>query len=177
MQINKQSVKIREALEEDLNPLVEMAKKSFLQAFTANNKLENVESYLDEAFTIDQFKRELPVPASTFYIAEINKEIIGYTKLNLVPAQTDIHDPESLEIARLYVLQEYIGFGLGKELLDKAFAFAKQKGLKYVWLGVWEHNPRAIRFYQKNGFEKFSTHPFPFGDEIQTDWLMKKLVI
>lgn len=176
MQINKQHVKIRVARSEDLVPLVEMAKTAFLQAFTANNKLENVISYLDEAFTQDQFSKELSEPASTFYIAEINKEIIGYTKVNLVPAQTDIHDPESVEIARLYVLEEYLGIGLGQELLDLAISFSRKHRKKYIWLGVWEHNPRAIRFYQKNGFEKFSTHPFPFGDEVQTDWLMRKKV-
>lgn len=176
MQINKQIVKIRKASIDDLGPLVDLARKSFLQAFSANNKPENVISYLDKAFTKDQFSSELSEQGSTFYLAEVNQKVIGYTKINLVPAQTDIHDSESLEIARLYVLQEYIGLGLGKELLDKAFAFAREKELKYVWLGVWEHNPRAIGFYQKNGFEKFSTHPFPFGDEIQTDWLMKKMV-
>lgn len=81
-----------------------------------------------------------------------------------------------MEISRLYVLEEFLGIGLGKDLLDYAFDFARKQGLEYVWLGVWEKNARAIRFYEKNGLVKFGTHPFPFGDEIQTDWLMKKTV-
>lgn len=171
-----ESVNIREVKSDDLEELVLMGRKSFLEAFTENNKIENVYDYLNKAFTGQQFQKEYLNPCSKFFIATIENRIIGYTKVNLVPAQTDIHDPESLEIARLYVLEEFLGLGLGKKLLDKAFDFAKGKELKYVWLGVWEHNARAIRFYQKNGFVKFSSHPFPFGDELQTDWLMKKTV-
>jgi ribosomal protein S18 acetylase RimI-like enzyme len=160
----------------DLSELLEVARKAFIQAFTANNKPENVKAYLDEAFTLDQFREEYQNEGSTFFKLVSGTQIIGYTKVNLTPAQTDVHDPESLEIARLYLLDEFIGLGLGKMLLEQAIDFAKEKQKKYIWLGVWEHNPRAISFYERNGFEKFSSHPFPFGDEVQTDWLMRKLI-
>ena len=164
---------IRVAQNSDLGDLLHMARTAFLQAFTAGNKPENVEAYLAEAFTLSQFEKELANPASTFFVAELEGEIIAYTKVNLVPAQSDVHDPESLEIARLYVLEEHLGSGLGKKLLDTAVDFAKQHQKKYLWLGVWEHNARAIRFYEKNGLRIFGSHPFPFGDEIQTDYLMR----
>lgn len=165
---------IRKSIESDLPKLVEMARISFLQAFTAGNKLENVKAYMQEAFTLQNMREEMVNPASTFFIAEIEDEIVGYCKVNRVPAQTDVHDPESLEISRLYVLQDYLGLGLGVQLLERAFDFGRENQLKYIWLGVWENNARAIRFYEKNGLTKFGEHPFPFGDEIQTDWLMKK---
>ncbi|MBN3583735.1 GNAT family N-acetyltransferase [Algoriphagus aestuarii] len=170
------SVEIQEVKAKELEELVLMARKSFLEAFTAGNKIENVYAYLDEAFTSPQFQKEFQNPCSRFFVAKSAGKIIGYTKVNQVPAQTDIHDPRSLEISRLYVLEEYLGIGLGKSLLVYAFDFAKSQGLDYVWLGVWEKNARAIRFYEKNGLIKFGAHPFPFGDEIQTDWLMKKSV-
>ncbi|WP_035467889.1 GNAT family N-acetyltransferase [Algoriphagus mannitolivorans] len=166
-------ISIRKAHSSDLADLLHMARTAFLQAFTAGNKPENITAYLNEAFTLAQFEKEIAHPASTFFIAELEGEIIAYTKVNQVPAQTDIHDPESLEIARLYVLEEHLGSGLGKKLLDTAIEFAKQNQKKYLWLGVWEHNARAIRFYEKNGLRIFGSHPFPFGDEIQTDYLMR----
>lgn len=166
-------VSIRKAQSTDLGDLLHMARTAFLQAFTAGNKPENVEAYLAEAFTLTQFEKELDNPASTFFVAELEGEIIAYTKVNLVPAQTDLHDPDSLEIARLYVLEHHLGSGLGKKLLETAIAFAKQHQKKYLWLGVWEHNTRAIRFYEKNGLRIFGSHPFPFGDEVQTDYLMR----
>lgn len=168
-----EQVMIRKATIEDLGDLLHVARTSFLQAFTAGNKPENVSAYLEEAFTFDQFGKELSNPASAFFLAELTGELIGYVKVNFEPAQTDLHDPESLEIARLYVLEEYLGLGVGKILLDQALDFAKQNHKKYVWLGVWEKNARAIRFYEKNGLRIFGSHPFPFGDEVQTDYLMR----
>jgi diamine N-acetyltransferase len=164
---------IRKAIDTDLGDLLHMARTAFLQAFTAGNKPENVAAYLAEAFTLEQFEKELANPASTFFVADLEGEIIAYTKVNLVPAQTDVHDPDSVEIARLYVLEDHLGSGLGKKLLDTAIDFAKQNQKKYLWLGVWEMNARAIRFYEKNGLRIFGSHPFPFGDELQKDWLMR----
>ncbi|MDF2158498.1 GNAT family N-acetyltransferase [Algoriphagus sp. CAU 1675] len=157
----------------DLKELVEVARAAFVQAFTEGNKPENVRAYMEEAFTEEAFEKEMANPFSLFLILKIAGKIAGYCKVNFVPAQTDIHDPESLEIARLYILEDYLGTGVGKALMESALDVARQHHKKYVWLGVWEHNARAIRFYEKNGLRKFGEHPFPFGDEIQTDWLMR----
>lgn len=164
---------IRTATQDDLGDLLHVARTAFLQAFTAGNKPENVSAYLEEAFTLEQFGKELSEPASTFFVADLEGELIGYLKVNLVPAQTDIQDPKSLEVSRLYVLEDFLGLGLGKMLLDVAIDFGKQNQKEYLWLGVWEKNARAIRFYEKNGLRTFGSHPFPFGDEVQTDYLMR----
>lgn len=164
---------IKKATSDDLGDLLHVARTAFLQAFTAGNKPENVSAYLEEAFNFEQFRNELSNPASTFFLAEVEGELIGYVKVNLVPAQTDVHDPESIEISRLYVLEDFLGLGVGKVLLDHALDFAKQNQKKYLWLGVWEKNARAIRFYEKNGLRIFGSHPFQFGDEAQTDYLMR----
>ncbi len=164
---------LRKANLSDLPELLMLARTSFLQAFTAGNKPENVQAYLDEAFTEARLTQELEHPASTFLVASLAGKFVGYTKLNLSAAQTDVQDPDSVEVARLYTLEEVWGKGVGQCLLDAALDFAKEKGMTYVWLGVWEHNARAIRFYEKNGLRIFGSHPFPFGDEIQNDWLMR----
>lgn len=168
-----ESVEIREVKVGEIPALVEMAQTAFLQAFTEGNKPENVSFYRNDAFTNEKFQKEFEAEGSRFFVAIMNGKIIGYTKVNEVPSQTDIHDSDSLEIARLYVLEDYLGLGLGKKLLDLAIDFAKSKKKKYLWLGVWEKNARAIRFYEKNGLKIFGSHPFPFGDEIQTDFLMR----
>ena len=61
---------IRKATQTDLGNLLHMARTAFLQAFTAGNKPENVAAYLAEAFTLEQFGKELANPASTFFVAE-----------------------------------------------------------------------------------------------------------
>ena len=80
-----------------------------------------------------------------------------------------------MEIERIYVLKKYHGQKVGQKLFDTAMSTAKREKKKYVWLGVWENNQRAIRFYQKNGFVEFGTHTFILGTDKQTDLMMKKI--
>ena len=82
----------------------------------------------------------------------------------------------ALEIERIYVLGEHHGKHIGKQLLHFAIDIAVDKQFNYIWLGVWEHNNKAIGFYERNGFAVFSSHEFLLGDDRQTDLLMKKLV-
>jgi GNAT superfamily N-acetyltransferase len=173
MNPSKPALSLRMAEFADLAFLLDLAQTSFLQAFTEGNKPENVQAYLSQAFTPVQLEKEWRNPASTFLLASLEGKLVGYTKVNLAAAQTDVQDPESLEVARLYTLEEVWGKGVGQFLLNAALDFAKEKGKTFVWLGVWEHNARAISFYEKNRFKAFGSHPFPFGDEIQTDWLMR----
>ncbi|MFD2832491.1 GNAT family N-acetyltransferase [Christiangramia antarctica] len=71
------------------------------------------------------------------------------------------------------MLKEFHGKKVGKMLYDKAIELAKEKNIDNVWLGVWEENLRAIRFYEKNGFVAFDKHIFKLGNDEQTDIMMK----
>ena len=98
----------------------------------------------------------------------------GYLRVNWGNAQTEQELEDAFEIQRLYVLQEFQGLGLGKQLFEFALDLAEQSGATWAWLGVWERNFKAQSFYARYGFERFSQHHFPVGDKIDTDWLLKK---
>jgi ribosomal protein S18 acetylase RimI-like enzyme len=87
-----------------------------------------------------------------------------------------LQDEGALEIERIYVLKDFHGKSVGQVLYNKAIDIAKEKKTKYVWLGVWEENPRAISFYKKNGFVEFDKHIFILGDDEQTDIMMKLIL-
>jgi ribosomal protein S18 acetylase RimI-like enzyme len=97
---------------------------------------------------------------------------VGYFKLNVLSAQTDVKRDDSIELERIYVLKEYQSLGLGKQFLQYIKNKSQEKNKKLLWLGVWEENTRAIQFYQQHGFQKFDTHPYFIGSDEQTDWLM-----
>jgi len=61
-------------------------------------------------------------------------------------------------------------------LFQKALDIAAQKEVDFVWLGVWENNAKAIRFYRKNGFVIFDKHVFMLGNDKQTDLMMKRQI-
>ena len=109
-----------------------------------------------------------------FFFAKTEGEVAGYIKLSISEPGYGIKDALALEIARIYVLKDKIGSGIGKALLEFAFSFAKNNNRNIIWLGVWENNHRAINFYKRYGFEKFDEHIFMVGNDAQTDWLMKK---
>lgn len=103
----------------------------------------------------------------------MNGQLVGYFKLNEHDAQTDIKTEESLELERIYVVKEFQGMQIGRLMLQKAIELAVEKGKRYIWLGVWEKNFNAIRFYQKYNFKKFATHSYFIGNDEQMDWLLR----
>ena len=156
-----------------LEALARLAKATFREAFEAVNKPVHFEAYLQKAFSLPQMEAELQHPSSLFFLAQLDGQNVGYAKFNFGPAQTDIQDNQSLEVERIYLLQSFQGQKIGQLLMDKAIEIAQKNALQYIWLGVWEQNPGAIRFYQRQGFTIFDRHSFFMGDEEQFDWLMK----
>lgn len=160
--------------EADLEALRTLSITTYEQTFAAVNTEENMRAYLEDAFATDKLLRELHDANSEFVLLEDDGRPAGYLKINEEPSQTEINDKTSLEIQRIYVDSEARGKGLGTRLMQYAIDTAKERGKRYVWLGVWEHNDKAIRFYTRNGFYRIGEHIFPMGDDKQTDYLMRK---
>ncbi len=167
------SFKIRQVTMLDLAALQAIGRKTFSETFAGSNSAENMAAYLAEGFSEKKLTEELKSEGAQFFFALHESDIIGYLKINFGNAQTEPQDPNALEIERIYVLQKYHGKQVGALLYEHALAIAKARKAPYIWLGVWEKNPRAIRFYQKQGFEEFDQHIFQLGDEAQTDIMMK----
>lgn len=167
---------IIEFKENYLQELVNVSRQSFSETFAPDNTEENLQTYLRNNLTKETLAVEVLNPDSEFYLSVISDKVGGYLKINVNSAQTELQEIEGLEIERIYVLKEYLGAGIGKSLFEKALERAKKLGKKYVWLGVWEHNERAVAFYKKNGFLIFGDHDFLFGNEKQKDLLMKLIV-
>ncbi|MCO6491931.1 MAG: GNAT family N-acetyltransferase [Phaeodactylibacter sp.] len=166
-------VSIRLAEAPDLPALRDIARLTFAEAFSARNTASDMDKYLDESLSLEKLAAELAHPESLFFFAEFNGRVIGYLKVNWGKAQTESLPEFALEIERIYVLAEYHGKSVGKKLFEKAFQLAQQKKMEAIWLGVWEENTKAIRFYRKHGFVEFGKHLFRLGEDEQTDVLMK----
>ena len=145
---------------------------TFKTAFAWGNTEKNMQAYTENAFSAKTLLEELNQPESVFYFALWQEQPVGYLKLNVGKAQTDMQAENSLEISRIYILDTFQGHKIGKKLLDQSIEIAMQKKVDFVWLGVWEKNQRAISFYENYGFKKYATHFFMLGDDRQTDILM-----
>lgn len=166
-------MQIVKATPSDIDELLMISRDTFYESFYILNTPENMQAYMDRAFSREALLAELNNELIDFYFAKEGNDIVGYIKLNKSGAQSEFNDGTSLELERLYVDSACQGNSVGTKLLNKAKELAAASGLKYIWLGVWEMNPGAIRFYQRHGFESYGTHEFIMGDEVQWDHLMK----
>ena len=168
-----QDLEIVKVTAHEADQLQEIGRQTFYETFASGNTRENMEKYLEEGFSIAKVTAEVADENTEFYFAKAGKNVIGYLKLNVGNSQTELQDEKALEIERIYVLKEFHGENVGKLLYDKALEIANQKNSEFIWLGVWEQNPRAIGFYRKNGFIEFDRHIFKLGNDEQTDIMMK----
>lgn len=157
----------------DLEELQKISRETFYETFAAFNTKEDMQHYLTENLSIEKLTTEFNNPSSEFYFAKLEDKIVGYLKINRRDAQTALEEMDAVEIERIYVYKEFHGSTVGQHLFDFAMNIARTIKAPFVWLGVWEENPRAIAFYKKNGFVEFGNHSFMLGTDEQTDILMK----
>ncbi len=168
-----ENISIRKVKPSEAQQLREIAMATFIATYGAHNSAANMERYLAQNFNPEQVTRELENSECEFFFAELSGKVVGYIKLNQGTAQTETVLDHAIEIERIYIIEEYQGKNLGRKLLDRVKELAKKRRIKTIWLGVWENNPKAIGFYEKNGFVTFDKHVFKLGEEDQTDFLMK----
>jgi len=169
-----EQLKITEARLQDAPAILEIARKTFIETFGPVNTKEDMDVYLAESFTPEKIQSEVADPNSKFFLAWYNKEIVGYVKLrwgNLPDQPANTH---AVELERIYILHQYLNKKFGAQLMAFSIDYAKRSGYKTIWLGVWEHNERARKFYERWEFTYYGSHQFVLGNDIQTDVLMKK---
>jgi diamine N-acetyltransferase len=164
---------IRYGTPDDAEMLAKLGAKTFFDTFAKDNTPENMALYLRNSFSPEIQFNELSAPENIFLIVQAQNIPIGFAQLMLNSTDEAVQGVQTVELRRIYAVQEYIGRGVGKELMNAAIREAKQRGCDSIWLGVWEKNPRAIEFYKKWGFEEVGTHIFTVGDDPQRDFIME----
>jgi len=166
------TINIRRAVPEDAVYLARIGREAFAAAFGEQNTAENMDAYLAESFSEQKQAVEIAEEGSIFLIAETEGKTMGYARLLSSMAPTCITGAKPVELVRFYLLPQWIGQGLAGPLMQACLDTARGGGYDVIWLGVWQENPRAIRFYQKWGFTIVGTHTFQLGGDTQHDWLM-----
>ncbi|MCJ8209547.1 GNAT family N-acetyltransferase [Mucilaginibacter sp. RS28] len=169
-----ESLLIRRATAEDVDVLLSFSKDVFFTAFAHQNTAEDMALYAAKTFNRDGLLAELSNNHSQFYFAYYKNALAGYLKLNFNFAQTEFREDTGMEVERLYVHSNFQNLKIGQALFNLAIDTGRRLKKAYIWLGVWERNVNAIRFYERNGFTKIGEHDFMLGNDRQTDWLMKK---
>jgi len=164
---------IRQPTVSDAPMLATLARQTFEDAFAAQNTPENMAAYVSVAFTTTQIAQELQDINCLYFVAWFDETPVGYAKLRKNSIPEKLKTPHAIELQRIYVSQQQIGTGVGKQLMAHCLQTARQQNYQTIWLGVWQHNTTALAFYRKWGFKPFGSHIFQLGDDLQTDLLLK----
>ena len=172
------SITIRRITIDDVAELSAMAKQTFFDTFTGTCTEEDMQNFLDNYFNEAQLAKEVNNPDDLYFFAEADGKPVGYIRFMEDYSNLPLmRQWKALELKRIYVLKEFHGMGIAQQLMDFMMDFVVKENYKAVWLGVWEHNLRAQKFYEKYGFVNSGhTHDFPIGNTPQTDfWFWKFL--
>lgn len=167
-------VTIRYATAKDALLIARISRQTFYETFASQNTQEDMDKFMNEQFTEELLMKEVGADHNIFLLAYEAEMPVGYARLRENNNPPELPVAKALEIARIYALGSSVGKGVGKALMQKSLEIAKEKGIQAIWLGVWEKNHRAIRFYEQWGFKKFAHHDFVLGNDVQKDWLMIK---
>ena len=167
-------IAIRHAAVSDATMLADLGARTFRETFESENTAENMASYLAKGFDVAVIARELEDPSVTYLVGEIDRRPVAYAQLRAAPAPPTVPGPSPLELARFYVDRPWHGSGAARALMTACDDEARRRGARTLWLGVWERNPRAIRFYEKCGFRAVGSQKFILGDDEQTDCVMAR---
>jgi GNAT superfamily N-acetyltransferase len=167
---------VRRALVADASTLAELGAATFTETFAEANTPEDFAAYMAASFSEAIQREELEDPNNTVFLAEREGDAVGYIMVRESRTPSCIAAEEALEIARLYARKATLGTGVGATLMQRALAEAAGRGKDAVWLGVWERNARAIRFYEAWDFHPAGTQPFLLGTDLQTDLVMVRRI-
>lgn len=178
----QQSPDIRLAALPDVPLLTEMGRKTFLDAFSKDNTQENVDLFLASQYGNKVIAKEMTVPGAAFFLAYLEGVPVGYTKLRTGHEPPELWDGlgipagPALEVERIYVVAGYQDKKIGSAIMAHNVEYGRIRGFSIIWLGAWERNVHAKRFYERLGFEAFGSHIFMLGTDPQTDILMRKRI-
>jgi len=167
---------VRRGKAEDAELLAELGARTFSETFAPDNTPEDLSAYLASAFSPAQQAAELADPDCLFQIAETNGVAVGYALIRSGNVPPGVTGNKPIELVRLYVSRESLGSGVGAALMQACIGEARLQGYRSLWLGVWEHNQRALAFYRKCNFHEVGTHVFQLGNDPQTDILMQRSI-
>lgn len=165
---------VRAATIADASAIAAFGARTFEESFGRDNTAEDMAAYLTKAFDVRAVEKEIADERVTYLVGEVDGRLASYAMVREGSAPVAVGESSPLELVRFYVDRPWHGSGLARAMMAACDAEARRRNAKTLWLGVWERNPRAIRFYEKCGFRDVGSHVFVLGTDAQTDRLMAR---
>jgi ribosomal protein S18 acetylase RimI-like enzyme len=168
---------VRPLTESDITAAAALAADVFRFAYgAAFSDSARFEQYLVETFDPETFASQMSFESDKCLVGHVDDELAGFLKLAASKPLPGIAVASCVELAKLYVWDQFHGTGIALALLKSALHAAAGSGFDVVWLCVWERNPRALAFYRKSGFEVVGEVVIPMNGVPFRDLVMQARV-
>jgi len=165
----------------DAEALHELAAATFPLACPPGTTREASDDFVSSHLSTANFAAYIEDPSREVLVASVDGEFVGYTMT--VFAETDDADVRaaltvtpSAELSKFYVLAQHHGAGVSAALMEATIAAVAERGYPAVWLGVNQFNPRANRFYEKNGFAQVGNKRFLLAGHWEDDFVRERVL-
>ena len=165
-------VAICKASASDAEELAAFAARTFAETFAADNRPEDMQAHLSANYSVERQAAELADRSVTTILARSDGELLGYAQVRRSTPPACVTHADPIELHRFYLDKRAQGSGLASQLMLAVHKAAEEFRGQHLWLGVWEHNPRAIAFYRKTGFRDVGSTIYMVGPDRQTDRVM-----
>lgn len=169
-----QDLIIFEAEAKHIPLLRDLGAQTFREAYQNDADANNMDLYIKDTFTIANIEVDFYNPETKYLLAQFQGTWAAYVLLRWDHTHETVEGTKALRLHRIYVVQKFWRHKIGSRLMTYIIDFARLQGYEYLWLVVWNENPKAIQFYQRWGFEHAGYQKFEFGNEVTNDWVMRK---
>lgn len=167
-------ITLRRAIAADALALSRVAEATFRATFAEANTAAEMDRHCAMRFSVHHQGEEIATPTLETWLAMDGDAIAGFAQLRVGVRPRCVAAASACEVQRLYVEARFHGKGVAALLMDACVDAARRHGTAVLWLGVWEHNPRAIAFYAKCGFVEVGEQVFSLGQDLQRDLVMAR---
>jgi GNAT superfamily N-acetyltransferase len=168
------TIAFRDATPADHGAIDRIFRASFVATFGHLYSAADLETFLAQ-FTLEAWAEEMAGVDYAFRLAEDEGRAVGFLKLG--PLTVPVEPAQrALELRQLYVLEPWHGSGVAAALMEWALGEAARREVRELYLTVYTDNHRALRFYQRYGFEAIGRYDFMVGSQADEDIIMKRLL-
>ncbi len=158
--MNKFTITYRKAIASDAYGIEYVAAHSWKETYKGympdeylENRIQTIEQKIERA-------TNLLKNTNTYYVVEVNNKVVGI--LHYKESQNDNYKDYGY-LESIYVLRDYQGQGIGKELFKIAIKGFVNMGYNKMYLECLQGND-TINFYKKYGGKVIATVDFPIKD-------------
>lgn len=169
-------MRVRRAQATDARALAALAERSFRDTFAYANTAQDMDDYCKAHYSAELQAAQIADPSLITLIAGAPAALTGFAQLHPARTHPQVAAQAPGEIQRLYLAQDQQGSGLAQAMMAACQAELVNAGCDVIWLGVWEHNARAIAFYEKCGFQPVGETTFVLGQDRQRDIVMCRTI-